>query len=273
MRRASWATAQQAFLILLSLISLYPMWFTAQTALKSPRSYMLDPAGLPTTPTFANFVNLFTAMPFGLWLLNSLIVTFASVFFSAVISILAAYAIVFGRFAGRLFFLNLNIALMALPPVALIVPLFTLMLQLGLINTLSSVVVVYIGLLVPFSVFFFVNFFRELPIELVEAATMDGASHLLILVRIIMPLSLSTTLTLITVNSIFVWNELLFALVFLQNNDNRTVMAGMALFQGRYSTNQPLMMAGALLSMLPLLCLYVASQRFFVRGLTAGIGK
>ena len=154
-----------------------------------------------------------------------------------------SYAIVFGHFAGRLSFLKLNITLMALPPVALIVPLFTLMLQVGLINTLGSVILVYTGLLVPFSVFFFVNFFRELPTEIVEAATMDGAPHSLILLRIIMPLSLATTFTLITVNTIWVWNELLFALVFLQNNNDRTVMAGMALFQGRYSTNQPLMMS------------------------------
>ena len=273
MNRAVSATVQQALLIVLSLVSLYPMWFTVQTALKSTQSYALNPVGLPSAPTLSNFAGLFKAMPFGLWMLNSLTVAIASVVASTIISVFAAYAIVFGRFAGRQFFLNVNIALMALPPVALIVPLFTLMLQVGLINTLSSVVIVYTGLMVPFSVFFFVNFFRELPIEVIEAATMDGASQSLILLRIVMPLSLSTTFTLITVNSIWVWNELLFALVFLQNNNNRTVMAGMALFQGRYSTNEPLMMSGALLSVLPLLVLYIASQKFFVRGMTAGIGK
>jgi raffinose/stachyose/melibiose transport system permease protein len=132
---------------------------------------------------------------------------------------------------------------------------------------------VYTGLLVPFSVFFLVNFFRELPSELVEAAVIDGATHLGILWRIVMPLSLATTFTLVTVNVIWVWNELLFALVFLQENNRRTVMAGLALFQGRFSTNEPLMMSGALLSVLPLLVLYGASQKFFVRGMTAGIGK
>jgi ABC-type glycerol-3-phosphate transport system permease component len=84
---------------------------------------------------------------------------------------------------------------------------------------------------------------------------------------------MATVFTLVMVNAIWVWNELLFALVFLQNNNQRTVMAGLALFQGRYATNEPLVMAGALLSILPLLVLYLAGQRFFIRGLTAGIGK
>jgi ABC-type glycerol-3-phosphate transport system permease component len=157
--------------------------------------------------------------------------------------------------------------------VALVVPLFTVMVQAGLINTLPSVMLVYTGLMVPFSVFFLVNFFRELPQELIEAATIDGASHTRILFLIVMPLSVATTFTLVIVNTIWVWNELLFALVFLQDNDQRTVMAGLALFQGRFATNEPLMMAGASLSILPLLVLYLASQKFFIRGMTAGIGK
>jgi ABC-type glycerol-3-phosphate transport system permease component len=162
---------------------------------------------------------------------------------------------------------------MALPPVALVVPLFTLMVDAGLINTLPAVMLVYTGLLVPFSIFFLVNFFKELPEELIEAATIDGASHGRILFSIVMPLSAASTFTLVIVNAIWVWNELLFALVLLQNDTQRTVMAGLALSQGRYATNEPLVMAGAFLSIVPLLLLYLAGQRFFVRGLTAGIGK
>ncbi len=273
MKALSRATGQQALLILLSLVSLYPLWFIVQTALKTTQSYVTDPTGLPIAPTLANFFDVFRAMPFGRWTLNSLLVAVVSVGAATVISIFAAYAVAFGRFVGQRAFFNVNIALMALPPVALVVPLFTVMVQVGLINTLPSVMLVYTGLLIPFSVFFLVNFFRELPSELIEAATIDGASHTRILLRIVMPLSVATTFTLVIVNTIWVWNELLFALVFLQNNDQRTVMAGLTLFQGRFATNEPLMMAGAFLSILPLLVLYLASQRFFIRGMTAGIGK
>jgi ABC-type glycerol-3-phosphate transport system permease component len=273
MKALSRATIQQVLLVALSLVSLYPLWFIVQTALKTPQAYTLDPTGLPTAPTLQNFLDVFRVMPFGRWTLNSAMVAVVSVSAATLIALFAAYAVAFGRFLGRRTFFNLTIALMALPTVALLVPLFTLMVQTGLINTLPSVMLVYSGMLVPFSVFFLVNFFGELPPELIEAATIDGASHTRILFGIVMPLSVATTFTLVIVNTIWVWNELLFALVFLQDNDQRTVMAGLTLFQGRFATNEPLMMAGAFLSILPLLVLYLASQKFFIRGMTAGIGK
>lgn len=264
---------RQILLILLSVISLYPLWFVVQTALKTPAGYAADPTGLPTAPTLHNFFDLFRIMPFGQWTLNSVIVCVISVCAATLIAMFAAYAIAFGRFAGQHGLFNLNITLMALPPVAIVVPMFTLMVQAGLINTLSSVILAYTALLIPFSVFFLVNFFRAFPATLVEAATIDGASHARILFQVVMPLSVASTATLVIVNAIWVWNELLFALVFLQNNSERTLMAGLALFQGRYSTNEPLVMAGAFLSILPLVILYLLGQSFFVRGITAGIGK
>lgn len=273
MRRVAVTVGQQIVLILLSLVSLYPLWFVVQTALKTPAAYTANPTGLPLAPTLSNFAHLFAVMPYARWALNSLLVTCVSVAAATAIAVFAAYAIAFGRFAGRRIFLQANVALMALPPVALVVPLFTLMVRAGLINTLPSVILVYTGLLIPFSVFFLANFFRELPFELIEAATIDGAAPHYILIRIVLPLSVATTSTLAIVNAIWVWNELLFALVFLQDNASRTLMAGLALFQGRYSTNEPLIMAGALLSILPLVVLYLGSQSFFVRGMTAGIGK
>lgn len=273
MKRIWIILVRQGLLILLCLISLYPLWFVVQTALKTPAAYAADPTGLPVAPTLGNFLALFSVMPFGRWTLNSVLVSASAVGAATLIAMFAAYAVAFGRFFGRRGFFNMNITLMALPPVAIVVPMFTFMVQAGLINTLPSVILAYTALLIPFSVFFFVNFFREFPPELIEAATIDGASHTRILFRIVMPLSVASTATLVIVNVIWVWNELLFALVFLQNNAERTLMAGLALFQGRYSTNEPLVMAGAFLSILPLVILYLLSQSFFVRGMTAGIGK
>jgi raffinose/stachyose/melibiose transport system permease protein len=272
-KKRSTALVQQLLLIGLSVVSLYPVWFIVQTALKTDSSYTLNPTGLPSKPTLQNFIDVFKVMPFAHWTLNSALVALVSVVAATLISLLAAYAIAFGKMYGARAFFNVNIGLMALPPVALVVPLFTVMVNAGLINTLPSVMLIYTGLLIPFSVFFLVNFMRELPYELIEAATIDGASPGRILALIVMPLSASTTFTLVIVNAIWVWNELLFALVFLQNSSERTVMAGLTLFQGRYVTNEPLVMAGAFFSMVPLLLLYLAGQRFFVRGLTAGMGK
>jgi ABC-type glycerol-3-phosphate transport system permease component len=264
---------RQVLLIVIAVISLYPVWFMLSTALKSPAYYTLNPTGLPHHVTLANFFSVLHNWPLLEWMRNSLVVTIVAVAVSTVISIMAAFAIVFGRGFGRESLFRTNIALMAIPPVALLIPMYILMVNFHLINSLPSVMIFYTGLLVPFSVFFFVNFFREIPLELVEAAYMDGAPHRKILRKVILPISGASTITLVIVNAIFVWNELLIALVFLQSNASRTLMAGLALYQGRYVTNEPLLMAAAFLSILPLMVLYIFGQRFFVRGLTAGMGK
>jgi raffinose/stachyose/melibiose transport system permease protein len=117
------------------------------------------------------------------------------------------------------------------------------------------------------------NFFRTVPKELIEAAASEGAGPFTVLRRIVLPLSGAATFTLVVVQAIWVWNELLIALVFLQNESARTLMAGLTQFQGRFATNEPLVLAGALIAIAPVVLLYLSGQRFFVRGLTAGIGK
>jgi ABC-type glycerol-3-phosphate transport system permease component len=264
---------RQLVLIALSVISLYPVWFMLSTALKSTHYYTMNPTGIPYHVTFSNFRAVLSDWPLLLWMRNSLIVTVVAVSVSTLISIMAAFAIVFSQAHGRESLFRSSIALMAIPPVALLIPMYMLMVNTHLINSLPSVMIFYTGLLIPFSIFFFVNFFREIPLELVEAAYVDGAPHRRILRSIILPISGASTVTLVIVNAIFVWNELLVALVFLQSNSSRTLMAGLALYQGRYVTNEPLLMAAAFLSILPLGVLYIFGQRFFVRGLTAGMGK
>jgi ABC-type glycerol-3-phosphate transport system permease component len=204
---------------------------------------------------------------------NSFLVTLSSVAVSTLVALLAAYGAVFGRFRGHRIFLSTSVALMVVPPVTLLVPMFVLMVDTGWVNHLQSVVVFYSGLLVPFAVFFLSRFFLTVPQELIEAAAVEGAGPFTVLRRIVMPLSGAATFTLVIVQAIWVWNELLIALVFLQNENSRTLIAGLTQFQGRYSTNQPLVLAGALISIAPIVLLYLAGQRFFVRGLTAGIGK
>jgi ABC-type glycerol-3-phosphate transport system permease component len=273
MRRAFGITLRQAVMVAVALVSLYPLWFLLQTALKTNEDYTQSPTGLPAHPTLENLRQVLFDLPVPRWALNSAIVTVASVGVSTVIALLAAYAIVFSTMRFREALLRVNLALMVIPPVALLIPMFIFMVDAGLINSLPSVIIFYTGLMVPFSVFFFVNFFRQFPIELIDAATVDGARPLTILRRVVLPISAAATFTLVIVNSIWVWNELLIALVFLQDENRRTLMAGLTLFQGRYATNQPLVLAGAFVSILPVILVYLAGRRFFVRGLTAGIGK
>ena len=271
--RVAGLLGRHAFLIVICLAALYPLWFIVSTALKTNTAYQLDPTGFPSHPTLDSLRSIVNDEPLPRWMWNSLLVTVSSVAISTLIALLAAYAAVFGRFRGHKLFLSTSVALMVVPPVTLLVPMFVFMVDTGWVNHLQSVIVFYTGLLVPFAVFFLANFFRTVPEELVEAASVEGAGPFTVLRRIVMPLSGAAAFTLVVVQAIWVWNELLIALVFLQNDKARTLMAGLAQFQGRYSTNQPLVLAGALISIAPVVLLYLSGQRFFVRGLTAGIGK
>ena len=265
--------ARHAFLVIICLSALYPLWFIVSTALKTNAAYQLDPTGFPTHPTLGALRSIVADQPLPRWMLNSFLVTISAVAVSTLVALLAAYAIAFGRFRGHRLFLSTNVALMVVPPVTLLVPMFVFMVDTGWVNHLQSVIVFYTGLLVPFAVFFLTNFFRTVPQELIEAASVEGAGPFTVLRRIVMPLSGAASFTLVIVQAIWVWNELLIALVFLQNEGSRTLMSGLAQFQGRYATNEPLVLAGALVSIAPVVLLYLSGQRFFVRGLTAGIGK
>ena len=271
-RRPS-AAARQGLLALATVACLAPLIFMVATSLRSPQDYALDPSGLPRSFTLDNYARALFDTPTVKWAMNSLMVSVAAVAISTAIAALAAYAIVFGRFRGRSIVMASSIGFIMVPPVVLVLPMFVVMVNLKLVNNLTSVVVFYSCLLVPFSIFFMVNFFRTIPAELIEAAVIDGAGPLRSLWSIVLPLARAALVTIAIVNVVWAWNELLIALVFLQSESQRTLMAGMTLLQGRYATDQTLVLAVATLSILPIAAFYFASQRAFVKGLTAGMGK
>ena len=142
-----------------------------------------------------------------------------------------------------------------------------------MVSTYWGVIILYAGLTLPFSVYLLSNFFRAIPRELFESAGMDGASHFTILSRILMPLSAPALVTLVVVNGLWVWNELLIALVFLPSDELKTLMVGVTVFQSKYNLNVPVTMAGMLLASMPMFLVYLFGQRFFIRGLSTGFGK
>jgi ABC-type glycerol-3-phosphate transport system permease component len=260
-------------LISFSVVALYPVYYMTVTAFKTRQGWLHDQFGLPIPFTFQNMIDAINRGNIPLWFGNSLIVTIASLVVSTIVSALAAYALSRFHFVGRSFFYNSMIGLMVIPPAVLILPLFVLMVNIGLINTLPSVIIIYSGLLIPFSVYLLVSFFRSLPPELFDAAAIDGCSNLDIFLRITMPLSTPALVTLIVVNALFVWNELFVALVFLQDESVKTLMPGLTLFKGHFTNNEPLIMAGSLIATIPMVLLYLFGQRLFVEGLVAGAVK
>lgn len=270
--RAGWGGAQAAMLGI-GVLTIYPLYFIVVTSLKTRKEYLDNQFLPPSDPTLANFREAFGDGQLLTWVANSLIITVASVVVAAIVSALAAYPLARARFPGRLPFIGLNVVLMVVPPVVLVVPLFLFFVNLGLVNSRLAVVIIYAGLLIPFSIYLLVNFFATIPRSLEEAARIDGAGQLRTLWNVIVPLSAPAIMTVVVVNAVWVWNELLIALVFLQDDQSRTLTAGLTFFQGRFIENEPLVMTGALIATVPMLLLYIAGQRFFIRGLTAGFGK
>ena len=266
-------TLKQAVLLIASFVALVPTFYMIMTALKSEEEYAIDKLGLPDAPILDNFRAVLVDSPFLAWMVNSAILVVGSVALSIVVSCLAAYAIARMEFKGRDTLLALSTSLMAVPPVVMIVPLFVLYTQLDLISTYQGAIIIYAGLITPFSVYLLTTFFRTVPKELFESAKLDGAGDLLILWKIVLPLSLPALVTLVVVNSLYVWNDLLIAIIFLQEDAKRTLMAGISVFQGRYNNQVPLTMAGMVIASAPMFILYVAFQKHFIRGLMAGAIK
>jgi ABC-type glycerol-3-phosphate transport system permease component len=264
---------KQVVLLIAVFIALVPTIFMVMTALKSDDEYTFNKVGFPSALVFDHFDVVLFQSPFFAWMLNSAILAGGAVILSSAVSCLGAYAIARMQFKGRNFLFSTSVALMAIPPVVMIVPLFVLYSRIGMISTYQGAILIYAGLITPFSVYLLTTFFRTLPKELFEAARMDGAGDFLILWRIVLPLSLPALLTLVVVNALYVWNDLLIAIIFLQDDSKRTLMAGISVFQGRYENQIPLVMAGMVIASAPMIILYIAFQKYFIRGLMAGAIK
>jgi len=264
---------KHGILLLATFLALVPSIFMILTSLKGQDEYTFNKVGLPQSIVFDHFESVLFESPFFAWMGNSAILAAGAVILSTVVSCLGAYAIARMQFRGRGLLFSVSTSLMAVPPVVMIVPLFVLYTQLELISTFRGTIVIYAGLLTPFSVYLLVTFFRTLPREIFEAARMDGASDLFILWRIVLPLSLPALLTLVVVNALYVWNDLLIAIIFLQDDAKRTLMAGISVFQGRYENQIPLTMAAMVIASAPMVILYIAFQKYFIRGLMAGAVK
>jgi raffinose/stachyose/melibiose transport system permease protein len=264
---------KHGILLVATFLALVPSLFMILTSLKGQDEYTFNKTGLPHALVLDHFKSILFDSPFFAWMGNSIILAAGAVILSTAVSCLGAYAIARMQFRGRALLFSVSTSLMAVPPVVMIVPLFVLYTQLELISTFRGTIVIYAGLITPFSVYLLTTFFRTLPRELFEAAHVDGAGDLFILWRIVLPLSLPPLLTLVVVNALYVWNDLLIAIIFLQDDSKRTLMAGISVFQGRYENQIPLTMAGMVIASAPMIILYIVFQKYFIRGLMAGAVK
>lgn len=257
----------------IALSTIYPLFFLTSTALRPQADYNANPAGLPGALTLDNVTGAFEQAHIGQYALNSLLVVVPAVLAIAVLATLAAYALVHFDIPLRRTALVIVVLLVAVPPTILLIPIFKLILDAGLLNTRLGLILAYTALFLPFAIYLLASFMRSVPKELLLAAEIDGAGPLRILWSVVVPLIRPALLTLVTLNFLFLWNELLFSLVILQDEAHRTIMVGIAQAQGQFQKNLGVVAAGLLLSMIPPLLIFAFFQRSLARGLTAGAVK
>ncbi len=265
--------SRQVIVLFATVLSLFPVYFMTVSAFKSKSEYIANKWGLPDSLIWNNFAVAQAGEKFFIRFANSIILTVGAVAVSLVIACLAAYAFARMNFPGKKTLFNLILSLMVVPPVVMLVPLFVSWVRWGMINTYHGTILIYTGLLLPFSIYLMTNFFRAVPREIIEAARIDGCSSFGIFRRIMMPLSAPALITLIVVNALWVWNELLIALVFMQKDDLKTLMVGISTMRSRNYLDIPVTMAGLLIATIPIVVVYMFGQRYFIRGLTGGAVK
>jgi ABC-type glycerol-3-phosphate transport system permease component len=264
---------RQLTLLAFIAVALVPIYFMVVNALKTSDEYAGNQLGPPHHPVFSTLNDSLAGGDLYRWMLNSVAITGVSVLVSTVVAALGAYPISLMDWRPGGALLSLLIALMVVPPIVLVIPLFQMTVDVHQLNTYQSVIVIYIGLMLPFSTFLLASFFTTIPRSLLEAARIDGSGTLRTLWKVVLPLTRPALVTVIVVQALWVWNEVLIAVIFLQQSSLRTLMVGLTVFKSRYHLDVPIVMAGMLLATIPMLALYLAGQRFFVRGLTAGATK
>ena len=269
-RRRIGAASRHLLLLSFTLLSLLPVYFMVVNALKTKSEFASNQMGLPVVPTLASMTEALKGGDLYLWLFNSFVVTAASVLTSTALAALAAYPLSLMRWPSGRLVLGLLIALLVVPPIVLIIPLFQMVVDVNQLNTYHAVIIIYTGIMLPFSTFLLTSFFATISRPLLEAARIDGAGTWRIFWEIVLPLSGPALITVVIVQALWVWNEVLIAVIFLQSQSLRTLMVGLTLFNSRYRLDVPVVMAGMLWATLPMLALYLLGQRFFIRGLTAG---
>jgi len=255
-------------------MTIFPLYFMATNSFKAREEFIANLIGLPQSPVLANFDKILQYPNLLRWFGNSIVLTGASVILCTGVAILAAYAFAQYKFTGRNTLFNLITPLMVIPPIVMVIPMFVMFRQIGLVNKLGGPIIVYAGLLLPFTIYLLRNFFVTIPKEIQEAAVMDGCSSFQVLTQIYLPLSRPALVTSMIVNAVWVWNELLIALVFLQTEELRTLIVGITTsLQKRFTLDVPSLMAGLTLATVPMIILYIVGQNALVRGLVAGYDK
>ncbi|UXN73851.1 carbohydrate ABC transporter permease [Devosia sp. A8/3-2] len=263
----------QIILIANTVIMLMPIIIMVFSAFKTTPQIFQSPFGIPDFTNVVNFVKIWNETNFLRYLLNSFIVTGASMALILTLGTMAAYAIARYEFWGAGFILMFFPAGLTLPLKLAIIPLFMLMRDLGVLNNQLSLIFVYTAMGLPTTVFILTGFIRTLPNELEDAARMDGASEARIMWSIMLPLVRPAMVIAGIQNVVPIWNDFFFPLVFIQRDNLKTLPQGLTTFMGEYTTDWGVLFSGLTLSAAPIIIIYIVLSKQFISGMTSGAVK
>ncbi|WP_029150900.1 carbohydrate ABC transporter permease [Microbacterium indicum] len=257
-------------LVVGAILTLLPFWWVVSGSLRSTTEIRQNPgAWIPSDVTFDNFVRLFSGEHFGAYLVNSVVVALIVVVGNIVAATAAGYALTMFEFRGKRIAFAAVMASLMVPFTAVFVPQFVITANLGLVDTLAGIALPYLAL--PISIFIMRQYAMSVPHELIEAARIDGASEIRIFAQVFLPLAGPAVATVTIMSFLNSWNNFIWPLIVAQSNDTYTLPVGLAA-TSKVAANvldYGLMLAGALVIMLPVLVLFLLLQRYFIQGISA----
>lgn len=265
-------------LVLFSVFVALPFYVMLMTSFKSQQSLLTDPLdysldlGQGASGLFRSYIELFENFNFGTFMLNSAIVSVATVVCTLLIAVPGAYAVARLRFPGQAFLSQSILLIYMIPAIVLVIPLYAVFSQAGLRNSLTGLLIVYTATTIPVALYMLQGYFRGLPTELEEAGLMDGLRRMGVIARITLPLSLPALASVALYVFMIAWNEFLFSFMFLDDVNIFTLSRGVVSLNSSEVPRQHLM-AGAVVATVPVLVVFLACERFLVSGLTAGSVK
>jgi raffinose/stachyose/melibiose transport system permease protein len=264
-----------SYLLLLGIVAvtLYPVLWMIFGSLKSNEEFYINIWGPPGDPVWENYLWAWKNGDLGRKFLNSIIITFSTLAIIVPLASLAAYAFAKFKFPGHRFLFFLFLASLMIPQGITAVPVFTVIVNLGLVNTRLSLILVLAGQSLGFAIFLLHAFFLSLPSELEEAALIDGCTPFGAFFRVILPLSLPGLATIIVFSGMGTWNEYFISSILIRSKQLMTLPLGLVNFIGQYTTYYPQMFATLSIITVPIIILYVIGQKQFISGLTAGALK
>lgn len=261
--------------VLWSLFNIFCVYWIVASSLKDNRTVFSDPWGLPANPQFQNYTKIWELANLGGQLWNSIVITGVSVLAILVICTPAAYVLSRFEFKASGILLPIFVAGAGVPAAMLIIPLFVMLTQIKLINTITGLIIIYITLSIPFSMFVLTGFLKTIPKEFEDAARIDGCSELQVFLQVILPLASPGMLTVAIFNFVAIWNEYAMALVFIQNQAKMPLARGIYAIAGSmiYTGNWVGLFAAVVIVMIPSLLVYIILSERMIQGITAGALK